>query len=138
MAGPNILFPEQPESGFRAVCETIRQFTRSRADSRRDHPGATSPTTAMPSAARGRRPPEVRHGRHERARKHTDAAKADPDAQSTDREFWKNAKLCSRSKQPGTLRVDQEGWIGSEPKRQRYQSRMNAVLRSYMEEHWAQ
>jgi uncharacterized protein (DUF4415 family) len=69
----------------------------------------------------------------------TDSAKADPDAQPTDREFWKNAKVVfPESKQPITLRVDKDVLEWFKAQGQRYQSRMNAVLRSYMEAHRAQ
>ncbi len=64
------------------------------------------------------------------------AAKSDPDAQPTDLEFWKGAKLVMPAlKQPVTLRLDRDllDWFKGQGKR--YQSRMNAVLRSYMQAH---
>jgi hypothetical protein len=80
---PEHLSPEQPESGFRVVCETSRQFTRSRADSRRDHRGAELSHNG--NAVRQtceRRPHDVRAMAAMSERENTDAAKADPDAQS--------------------------------------------------------
>lgn len=62
------------------------------------------------------------------------AARSDPDAQPTDAAFWKDAVLLG----PGTkdllsLRIDNDivKWFKS--KGPGYQTRMNAVLRSYME-----
>jgi uncharacterized protein (DUF4415 family) len=64
------------------------------------------------------------------------AARSDPDAQPTDAEFWKGAKLVMpERKQPVTLRLDKDvvEWFNAQGRR--YQSRMNAVLRSYMQAH---
>jgi uncharacterized protein (DUF4415 family) len=58
---------------------------------------------------------------------------ADPDARPTDVNFWKKAKVAMpRPKQTVTIRLDADllGWL----RRQKgYQTRINAVLRTYME-----
>jgi uncharacterized protein (DUF4415 family) len=62
------------------------------------------------------------------------AARSDPDAQPTDAEFWKGAKLVMpERKQPVTLRLDKDVLEWFKAQGSRYQSRMNAVLRSYMQ-----
>jgi len=57
---------------------------------------------------------------------------ADPEARATDAEFWKKARVVlPRPKQAITIRLDADllQWF----RRQRgYQTRINAVLRSYM------
>ena len=61
------------------------------------------------------------------------AAAADADAQPTDAAFWKTAKLVMpERKVPVSLRLDRDivDWFKSHGPR--YQSRINAVLRSYM------
>lgn len=61
------------------------------------------------------------------------AVKADPDARPTDPGFWKTAQLVMpRPKQTVTLRLDADllDWLRRE---RGYQTRINAVLRSYME-----
>ena len=64
------------------------------------------------------------------------AARSDPDAQLTDAEFWKGAKLVMPDrKQPVTLRLDKDVLEWFKAQGRRYQSRMNAVLRSYMQAH---
>jgi uncharacterized protein (DUF4415 family) len=64
------------------------------------------------------------------------AARSDPDAQLTDAEFWKGAKLVMpERKQPVTLRLDKDVLEWFKAQGSRYQSRMNAVLRSYMQAH---
>jgi uncharacterized protein (DUF4415 family) len=64
------------------------------------------------------------------------AAQSDPDAQLTDAEFWKGAKLVMPDrKQPVTLRLDKDVLEWFKAQGSRYQSRMNAVLRSYMQAH---
>jgi uncharacterized protein (DUF4415 family) len=64
------------------------------------------------------------------------AAKSDPDAQPTDLEFWKNAKIVlPQTKQPITLRIDRDVLAWFKAQGQRYQSRMNAVLKAYVQEH---
>ncbi|MGI8992563.1 MAG: BrnA antitoxin family protein [Bryobacteraceae bacterium] len=61
------------------------------------------------------------------------AVKADPEARPTDVEFWKQAKvIIPRTKQSVTIRLDADllGWL----RRQKgYQTRINALLRTYME-----
>lgn len=64
------------------------------------------------------------------------AARSDPDAQLTDAEFWKGATLVVPDrKQPVTLRLDKDVLEWFKAQGSRYQSRMNAVLRSYMQAH---
>ena len=61
------------------------------------------------------------------------AVKADPEARPTDVSFWKQAKVVlPQAKQTVTIRLDADllGWL----RRQKgYQTRINAVLRTYME-----
>ena len=61
------------------------------------------------------------------------AVKADPDVHATDVDFWKQAKVVlPRAKQTVTIRLDADllGWL----RRQKgYQTRINALLRTYME-----
>jgi uncharacterized protein (DUF4415 family) len=61
------------------------------------------------------------------------AVKADPEARRTDVDFWKQAKVVMpRAKQTVTIRLDADllDWL----RRQKgYQTRINAVLRTYME-----
>src|SRR5713101_5227488 len=60
---------------------------------------------------------------------------ADPDAHPTDEEFWKDAKIVLPSrKEVVTMRLDADllAWF----RQQRgYQTRINAILRSYMKAH---
>ena len=63
-----------------------------------------------------------------------EAALADPDAQPTDAEFWQDAEIVMpESKERVTMRLDKEvlDWFRKEGKG--YQTRMNAVLRAYIE-----
>jgi uncharacterized protein (DUF4415 family)/uncharacterized DUF497 family protein len=67
-----------------------------------------------------------------------EAAKSDPDAQPTDLdlEFWKNAKVVlPEPKQPITLRIDRDVLVWFKAQGGRYQSRMNAVLKAYVQAH---
>ncbi len=61
------------------------------------------------------------------------ALEADPEVRVTDADFWKSAKVVlPRAKQTVTLRLDADllAWL----RRQKgYQTRVNAVLRTYME-----
>lgn len=61
------------------------------------------------------------------------AVKADPEVRPTDTDFWKQAKVVlPQAKQTVTIRLDADllGWL----RRQKgYQTRINAVLRTYME-----
>ena len=60
---------------------------------------------------------------------------ADPDAHPTDEDFWKEAKVVlPRRKEVVTMRLDADllAWF----RQQRgYQTRINAILRSYMQAH---
>jgi len=60
---------------------------------------------------------------------------ADPDAQATDEDFWKDAKVVwPTRKQVVTVRLDADllRWF----RQQRgYQTRINAILRAYMSAH---
>lgn len=61
------------------------------------------------------------------------AIAADPEAHSTDVNFWKTAKLVlPHAKQTVTIRLDADliGWLRQ---KKGYQTRINAVLRTYME-----
>jgi uncharacterized protein (DUF4415 family) len=58
---------------------------------------------------------------------------SDPDVRPTDAEFWRTAKVVyPKSKQTVTIRLDSDllEWLRRE---KGYQTRINAVLRSYME-----
>jgi uncharacterized protein (DUF4415 family) len=60
---------------------------------------------------------------------------ADPDAHPTDEEFWKDAKVVMpRRKTVVTMRLDAEvlEWFRLQPG---YQTRINAILRTYMKAH---
>jgi len=59
----------------------------------------------------------------------------DPDAQPTDETFWKDARVVMpRRKETVTMRLDAEllEWFRSE---RGYQTRINAILRAYMNAH---
>jgi uncharacterized protein (DUF4415 family) len=60
---------------------------------------------------------------------------ADPDARATDKEFWKTARVVwPGGKAIVTIRLDRDlfDWF----RRQRgYQTRINAILRAYMNAH---
>ena len=61
------------------------------------------------------------------------AVKADPEARPTDVNFWKQAKIVlPQAKQTVTIRLDADllGWLRQQ---KGYQTRINAVLRTYME-----
>jgi len=60
---------------------------------------------------------------------------ADPDAHPTDAAFWKNAKVVwPKSKEAITIRLDADllAWLR---KQKGYQTRINAILRTYMDAH---
>jgi uncharacterized protein (DUF4415 family) len=61
------------------------------------------------------------------------AARSDPDAQPIDDDMWEDAVLVFPSKQLVCIRIDRDvlDWFRSQGRG--YQTRMNAVLRSYME-----
>ena len=61
------------------------------------------------------------------------AIDADPEARPTDADFWKNARVVMpKAKETITIRLDADllEWLR---KRRGYQTRINAVLRTYME-----
>jgi len=63
-------------------------------------------------------------------------ALADPDALPTDRAFWKNAVIVQRTKKfPVTVRLDTDVLAWFRARGKGYQTRINAVLRSYMQAH---
>ncbi|MBV8773723.1 MAG: BrnA antitoxin family protein [Deltaproteobacteria bacterium] len=63
-------------------------------------------------------------------------AKSDPDAQPTDDEFWKNARVVMpERKVPISLRVDREVLTWFKRRDRRYQTLINAVLKAYMQAH---
>ena len=58
---------------------------------------------------------------------------ADPEVRPTDDDFWKHAKVVlPQTKQTITIRLDADllGWLR---KQKGYQTRINAVLRTYMD-----
>ena len=60
------------------------------------------------------------------------AIEADPDAEATDAGFWKSARVVMpKAKQAITIRLDADllEWLR---RQERYQTRINAVLRAYM------
>ena len=61
------------------------------------------------------------------------AARSDPDAQPIDDDMWEEAVLVFPSKQLVCIRIDRDvlDWFRGQGRG--YQTRMNAVLRSYME-----
>ncbi len=61
------------------------------------------------------------------------AIEADPEARPTDADFWKNARVVMpTAKETITIRLDADllEWLR---KKKGYQTRINAVLRSYMQ-----
>jgi uncharacterized protein (DUF4415 family) len=63
------------------------------------------------------------------------AIAADPDAHATDAEFWKSAKVVMPTpKEIVTMRLDADllRWFRQHPG---YQTRINAILRAYMQAH---
>lgn len=61
------------------------------------------------------------------------AIESDPDARPTDAEFWKRARVViPAAKQTITIRLDADllAWLRQQ---KGYQTRINAVLRSYMD-----
>ncbi len=63
----------------------------------------------------------------------SDAIATDPEARPTDASFWKKAKVVlPQPKQTVTIRLDADllDWLRRE---KGYQTRINAVLRTYME-----
>ncbi len=65
-----------------------------------------------------------------------DAIEADPDAHPTDEEFWKTARVVlPRPKETITIRLDAEVLEWFRGRGKGYQTRINAILRSYMDAH---
>ena len=63
------------------------------------------------------------------------AIKTDPDVYPTDPDFWKTARVVvPKAKQTVTIRLDADliEWFRQQ---KGYQTRINAVLRTYMEAH---
>ncbi|MGC8494292.1 MAG: BrnA antitoxin family protein [Syntrophobacteraceae bacterium] len=63
------------------------------------------------------------------------AIESDPDAHPTDEEFWNDARVVlPRRKQIVTIRIDADilEWFREQPG---YQTRINAILRTYMKAH---
>ena len=61
--------------------------------------------------------------------------KTDPEVHPTEADFWKKAKVVlPEAKQTVTIRLDADllGWLRAQ---KGYQTRINAVLRTYMEAH---
>lgn len=64
------------------------------------------------------------------------AARADADAQPTDAEFWRSATLVMPERKLAvSLRLDRDVVAWFKAQGRGYQSRINAVLRSYMRAH---
>jgi uncharacterized protein (DUF4415 family) len=62
-----------------------------------------------------------------------EAARADPDAQPTDEEFWKHAKIITPPPRKDIhMRVDEDVLDWFKKQGRGYQAHMNAVLRAYM------
>lgn len=64
------------------------------------------------------------------------ALESDSDAQPTNEDFWQNAKVVMpRHKEMVTIRLDADlmDWLRHQGKG--YQTRINAILRAYMEAH---
>jgi uncharacterized protein (DUF4415 family) len=63
------------------------------------------------------------------------AVESDPDVHPTDEDFWEDAKvILPRRKEVVTIRLDADliDWLRQQPG---YQTRINAILRSYMRGH---
>ena len=64
------------------------------------------------------------------------AARSDPDAQPTDADFWRGARVVWPEKKDAvSLRLDKDVLAWFKRRGAGYQTRMNAVLRSYMLAH---
>ena len=65
-----------------------------------------------------------------------EAIEADPDAHPTDEAFWKTAKVVLPSpKETITIRLDADVLAWFRERGRGYQTRINAILRSYMRAH---
>jgi len=61
---------------------------------------------------------------------------ADPDAHATDEDFWKKAKVVMpQLKETMTIRLDADVLEWFRKRGRGYQTRINAILRSYMRAH---
>jgi uncharacterized protein (DUF4415 family) len=61
---------------------------------------------------------------------------ADPDARATDEAFWKKAKIVMpRAKETITIRLDADVLEWFRQQGSGYQTRINAILRSYVRAH---
>jgi len=61
---------------------------------------------------------------------------ADPDASALDEDFWRNARIVmpqQQAKRPVSLRLDADILDWFQAQGPRYQTRINAVLRAYVE-----
>jgi uncharacterized protein (DUF4415 family) len=62
-----------------------------------------------------------------------EAIEADPDAQPTNEEFWKTARIVlPRPKETITIRLDADVLEWFRKRGKGYQTRINAILRSYI------
>ena len=94
----------------------------------------------MKDATTGKRLDAAKGTDWERLRSMSDAevhaaVESDPDARPTNEDFWKEAKVVlPRRKEVVTIRLDADllDWLKQEPK---YQTKINAILRSYMQGH---
>src|SRR5208282_616321 len=95
----------------------------------------------MKDATTGKKSKRTRHGTDwDRVLGASDAEvraeiESDPDAHPTNEEFWKDAKVVlPRRKAVVTMRLDAEvlEWFRLQPG---YQTRINAILRTYMKAH---
>jgi uncharacterized protein (DUF4415 family) len=94
----------------------------------------------MKNAATGKKSKANQGTDWDRLRNMSDAAvhaavEADPDAHPTDEEFWRDAKVVMpRPKEVVTIRLDADllAWLRQQPG---YQTRINAILRTFMKAH---
>lgn len=94
----------------------------------------------MKDASTGKKLKAKRGTDWDRLRQMSDAAmhaavEADPDAHPTDEAFWEDAKVVMpRRKEVITIRLDADllAWFRQQPG---YQTRINAILRTFMNAH---
>ena len=97
--------------------------------------------SAKPTSKRIRKPEVPTIGRADlaRLRRMTDAEierTSPPELKNLPKDFWDSAELVPAVvKEPISLRVDTDVLMWFRAEGPRYQSRMNAVLRSFMEAH---
>lgn len=92
-------------------------------------------TTGKTSRARNGKGTDWNHLRRMSDAEIRAGIEADPDAHSTDENFWKDAKLVLPNKKVVvTMRLDADllAWFR---KQRGYQTRINAILRTYMKAH---